>query len=125
LQLFIGGGVLSAIGYPFMVVPFAIWVFTRSTGLAAFFPPEVRVITFLNLVAGNSFLIYLSMLAAAKRHHFSLLPHALTVPAYWLLMSVAGYKGLWQLITRPFYWEKTNHGLSRFTPEVLRSSSSV
>lgn len=125
LQLFIGGGVLSAIGYPFMVVPFAIWVFTRSTGLATFFPPEVRVVTFLNLVAGNSFLIYLSMLAAAKRHHFSLLPHALTVPAYWLLMSVAGYKGLWQLITRPFYWEKTNHGVSRFTAEILRSSSSV
>jgi glycosyltransferase XagB len=30
-------------------------------------------------------------------------------------MSVAAYKGLWQLITNPFYWEKTNHGISKFT----------
>jgi hypothetical protein len=29
-------------------------------------------------------------------------------------MSVAALKGLWQLITRPFYWEKTHHGLSKF-----------
>jgi cellulose synthase/poly-beta-1,6-N-acetylglucosamine synthase-like glycosyltransferase len=125
LQLFIGGGILSALAYPFLVLPFLIWIFTRTTALAAFFPPEVRIVTFLNLVAGNSFLIYTSMLAAAKRHHLSLLPHALTVPAYWLLMSVAGYKGLWQLITRPFYWEKTNHGISRFTAEILRASTSV
>ncbi len=124
LQLFIGGGILSVIAYPFMVIPFVFWVLTRDTSVAALFPPGVRLVSFLNLLAGNSFLIYLSMLAAAKRHHFSLLPHALTVPAYWLLMSVAGYKGLWQLVTRPFYWEKTNHGISRFTAEVLRSSTS-
>jgi cellulose synthase/poly-beta-1,6-N-acetylglucosamine synthase-like glycosyltransferase len=125
LQLFIGGGILSVIAYPFMVVPFVLWVLTRTTSVAALFPPGVRLVSLLNLLAGNSFLIYLSMLAAAKRHHFTLLPHALTVPAYWLLMSVAGYKGLWQLVTRPFYWEKTNHGISRFTAEVLRSSTSV
>jgi hypothetical protein len=64
------------------------------------------------------------MLAAAKRHHFSLLPYALLTPAYWFLMSVAGYKGLWQLVTRPFYWEKTTHGISKFTSaEVQRASS--
>jgi glycosyltransferase XagB len=66
----------------------------------------------------------LSMLAAAKRHHYKLLPHALTVPAYWLLMAIAGYKGLWQLATKPFYWEKTTHGISKFTSaEVHRASS--
>ena len=124
LQLFIGGGVLSAIAYPFMVLPFLLWILTRTTSMTEFFPPEIRLVAFLNLVAGNSFLIYLSMLAAAKRHHFSLLPHALTAPAYWCLMSVAGYKALWQLVTRPFYWEKTNHGISKFTSEILRSAAS-
>jgi hypothetical protein len=29
--------------------------------------------------------------------------------------SRAAYKGLWQLITKPFYWEKTNHGLSKLS----------
>ena len=35
----------------------------------------------------------------------------LVVPAYWVLMSVAGWKGFIQLFTKPFYWEKTEHGL--------------
>jgi hypothetical protein len=33
-------------------------------------------------------------------------------PFYWLLHSVAAYKALWQLITKPHYWEKTAHGLT-------------
>jgi hypothetical protein len=30
-----------------------------------------------------------------------------------VLISVAAYKGLWQLIHDPFFWEKTEHGISR------------
>jgi hypothetical protein len=26
--------------------------------------------------------------------------------------SIAAYMALWQLVTRPFYWEKTTHGLT-------------
>jgi hypothetical protein len=32
-------------------------------------------------------------------------------PLYWALMSIAAYKGFFQLFYRPFYWEKTVHGL--------------
>lgn len=32
-------------------------------------------------------------------------------PLYWLLHSVASFKALYQLITRPHYWEKTEHGI--------------
>ena len=28
------------------------------------------------------------------------------------LISIAAYRGLWHLITKPFHWEKTAHGLS-------------
>ena len=124
LQLFVGASVFSALVYPFVILPFLVWTFARTSALSAFFPAPVLIISVANLIAGNSILIYLSMLAAAKRHHFSLLPHALTVPAYWFLMAVAGYKGLWQLVTKPFYWEKTTHGISKFTStEVHRASS--
>lgn len=44
-----------------------------------------------------------------------MMPWALTIPFYWILLSIAGYKALWQLIHKPFFWEKTNHGLSKFT----------
>jgi glycosyltransferase XagB len=39
----------------------------------------------------------------------------LTVFGYWVLTSIAGYKALYQLLTRPFYWEKTEHGISAHT----------
>ena len=119
LQFFVGGGIISGLAYPFMLVPFLVWSFTRTEALQAFFPMPVLIVSTVNLLVGNSFLVYLSMLAAAKRHHFSLLAPALTVPAYWLLMSIAAYKGLWQLVTRPFFWEKTTHGISRFTSAEL------
>ncbi len=35
--------------------------------------------------------------------------HALGMPVYWLLISLAGYRALWQLATDPFSWEKTPH----------------
>jgi hypothetical protein len=40
-------------------------------------------------------------------------PWLLTVPAYWLLMSLAAWLALWQFIVAPFHWNKTEHGLSR------------
>jgi hypothetical protein len=37
---------------------------------------------------------------------------ALLNPVYWTLHSIASYKALWQLLTKPHYWEKTVHGLT-------------
>ena len=33
------------------------------------------------------------------------------MPLYWVLISVGAWKGFLQLFRRPFYWEKTQHGL--------------
>lgn len=37
---------------------------------------------------------------------------ALTMPCYWPLASLAAYWALFELIFRPHYWSKTEHGLS-------------
>jgi hypothetical protein len=29
------------------------------------------------------------------------------------MLSMAAYRGLWQLLRDPFFWEKTQHGISR------------
>jgi cellulose synthase/poly-beta-1,6-N-acetylglucosamine synthase-like glycosyltransferase len=36
---------------------------------------------------------------------------ALLSPLYWVLISLAAWKGVWELIRRPHYWQKTVHGL--------------
>ena len=92
--------------------------------LHRFFPPAILLVSLANLIVGNSCLIYLSMLAVAKRRCHSLLPQALTVPGYWLLQSIAAYKALWQLVRNPFYWEKTVHGISKFTDAEIACADS-
>jgi len=42
-----------------------------------------------------------------------LLGSALTVPVYWVMMSVAAVKAFVQLFQAPTFWEKTVHGLVR------------
>jgi protein-S-isoprenylcysteine O-methyltransferase Ste14 len=43
----------------------------------------------------------------------ALMPSIATMPVYWLLMSMGGWLALWQLLTAPFHWNKTAHGISR------------
>lgn len=40
---------------------------------------------------------------------------ALLTPFYWILISLGAWKGAFQLLLRPHYWEKTVHGLDRST----------
>ncbi|NJM28963.1 MAG: glycosyltransferase [Rhizobiales bacterium] len=39
----------------------------------------------------------------------------LTMPAYWMLMFVAAWLALWQFVTQPHHWNKTEHGISSMT----------
>ena len=40
-------------------------------------------------------------------------------------MTVAAYKALSQLVFNPFYWEKTQHGLSKHTAAEVAEASTV
>jgi cellulose synthase/poly-beta-1,6-N-acetylglucosamine synthase-like glycosyltransferase len=71
------------------------------------------------LVVGNLSALGFTVLAAYRRRMYDLIPYVLTLPAYWALAAIASYKALYQLFTRPFYWEKTEHGLTQLAlPEA-------
>lgn len=63
------------------------------------------------LLLSNFLLILVSILGVIKRKYYDLIPYCFLLPAYWFLISLGAWKGAWQLIFNPFYWEKTNHGL--------------
>lgn len=110
--LLIGGTPLTFLG----VLPlYAVTVFTifiPTEVLSQFFPVWLLWICLINFIIGNSVMVYLSMMGPYKRGTFELILWALLNPIYWILHSIASYKGLWQLITKPHYWEKTEHGLT-------------
>ena len=82
------------------------------SGFDPIFPQLLLFLSLFNLLAGNGAFIYLCMLAPIRRGWLDLIPYSFTVFGYWVLISIAAYKGLWQLLRNPFYWEKTQHGVS-------------
>jgi cellulose synthase/poly-beta-1,6-N-acetylglucosamine synthase-like glycosyltransferase len=113
LQLFLGGSVIAALVNPLL---WLLFLTTVRFGLSAdlFAPgPAATSISSLGLLGGNALLTCLAISAPKRRDWTGITPYAFTVTFYWALISIAAWRGLWQLVTRPFYWEKTAHGLSR------------
>ncbi|MFT4229090.1 MAG: glycosyltransferase [Microbacterium sp.] len=115
--LLIGGTPLTFLG----VIPFTaltiVSFFIPWADFSVAFPPLVFWLCLVNFLIGNGLMVYLNMMGPYKRGTFWLVAWALLNPVYWLLHSVASYKALWQLITKPHYWQKTEHGLSEWVPE--------
>jgi hypothetical protein len=103
-QLFIGGAFFAALINPIL------WLVFLATWAAG---AQFDTISAAGLVSGNALFTYLMMLGAVRRGWHSLAPCGVTSFFYWLLISVAAYRGLWQLIVKPFFWEKTTHGVTR------------
>jgi len=68
------------------------------------------------LFLANFVFVLLGLISCHKRRLWSLFPYALLMPFYWILISIAAIKGFFQLFTNPWYWEKTEHGLSPSEP---------
>ncbi|MFN4353460.1 glycosyltransferase family 2 protein [Parvibaculum sp.] len=115
-QLLIGGFTLANLVHPLFYVSMAISI--AVTGVPADFKDGAGLALFnmLVLVSGYSVAVAAGIAAVAVRGMPALLNQAVMMPAYWLLISLAAYKAIWQLLTRPFHWEKTEHGLSRMLP---------
>jgi cellulose synthase/poly-beta-1,6-N-acetylglucosamine synthase-like glycosyltransferase len=110
--LLIAGTPLSFLFVAPLWLLFAVSLFLPAPVFAEMYPGWVLGIGLFNLLVGNALMIYVSMMGAFLRQRYGLVVWALLNPVYWLLHSVASYKALWQLITRPHYWEKTTHGIS-------------
>jgi hypothetical protein len=111
IDLFIGGTVAAAIANPFLWAA-SLAELLIGRGPDALLPDPLGAGATAALAFGNLALILLAAFAPVRRGLTRLSPAALLMPAYWLMMSAAAYAALWQLVTRPHFWEKTEHGLS-------------
>ncbi|MFN3958792.1 MAG: glycosyltransferase family 2 protein [Parvularculaceae bacterium] len=111
VDLFIGGAVASALAAPWLWALSAIDL-AMGAGGAGLLPSSVGAAAIGALAIGNVALIGLAAAAPVSRGLSHLAPWALFMPVYWLLMAGAAYVAAFQLVTRPHYWEKTDHGLS-------------
>ena len=75
------------------------------------------------LFFSNILLVAVHVAAVLKRRFYHLIPHALLMPFYWILISCGAWKGFLQIFTKPFYWEKTVHGLDSGCGNQLQGES--
>ncbi len=113
-QLVVGGKTLFTIINPILwlstIAYFAAYKIVGPT-IESLFPPIVFYMAAFSALFGNFLYLYYYMLGCAKRGHWELVKYVFVIPFYWLAVSVAACKALVQLLTKPHYWEKTNHGL--------------
>jgi hypothetical protein len=111
LQVLMGGLILSSLVHPWFYALLALDLWQgRLLGVPhTLAGGSLLWLGVFNLVAGYVSAIALGSVAAAQRGRLGLAAHAVLMPAYWLAISYAAYRALFQLVTAPHYWEKTEH----------------
>ena len=109
-QLFIGGAVWSALVNPLLWLIFVLSCLHAGTDSGQWMAETFAWISGLGLLAANAMLAMLAMADKQGSTKTVLLPYGLSIPLYWIMISLGAYRGLWQLVFKPFYWEKTSHG---------------
>jgi cellulose synthase/poly-beta-1,6-N-acetylglucosamine synthase-like glycosyltransferase len=111
-QLTFGAGVFIPVINPVLWILTAI-TFLMPLAFSGLIPSYLQSICIFNLIVGNISYLLIYVIACVKLKKYRLTPLAMLMPAYWALLSIASWRGLVQLITNPFYWDKTSHGVSK------------
>ena len=78
--------------------------------IESLYPTPIFYIAVTSLVFGNFLYLYNFMIAVAKRGNWENIKYIFLMPFYWLMASIAAGVAIYQLISKPHYWEKTEHG---------------
>lgn len=114
---------------PLFWLMIVLWYGWKMDFIPPFFPGPIYYMSAFELYVANFFFVYSNIVGVywvirdlEKRNQpiisHRLVKYAILTPLYWVMMSISAYKAAWQLITKPFYWEKTLHGLDTHTTGV-------
>ncbi len=110
-QVTIGGSPLILFINPIYWIVTILWFIGKWGIIPNIFPGIIFYMSLVNMITGNFLFLYMNLLAVYRREYYRLSRYALLTPIYWLFMSFATWRAVWQLFSQPFYWEKTIHGL--------------
>jgi cellulose synthase/poly-beta-1,6-N-acetylglucosamine synthase-like glycosyltransferase len=110
-QLVVGGTVLAALVHALFAVQLALSIAAAPpTGMAGYLILSVHILT---LLTGYAISAALGVVGLMRRRLLHVAWALLLMPLYWLLLSIAAWRALFQLVRAPTHWEKTDHGLAR------------
>ena len=87
------------------------FAFGLQNPIAAEVPPMILFAATGLMISSGLIFVYFDIKAMRKTQHRLNPFWALTLIAYQPLATLAAYRALWELFTKPFYWQKTLHGI--------------
>lgn len=111
-QMVVGGNIFTVILNPVYWLITISWLLFHFDFISALFPGPIHYLGAFSLYFGNFAFTYMNVAGAMGRGYYDMVKTTLLSPLYWGLMSIGGWRGFIQVITKPHYWEKTIHGLS-------------
>jgi cellulose synthase/poly-beta-1,6-N-acetylglucosamine synthase-like glycosyltransferase len=114
-QLVLGCNILAALVHPFFVAWICLSLLAQPPLKAMAAMGQDAPIFAAALVAGYASTIALDFVGLQRR---GLLQYGLVLvltPLHWLLLSLAAWRALFQLVYDPQGWEKTEHGLAKYS----------
>lgn len=97
---------LAPLMWSFWILPFGLW----HPLAAAMTRGELMFMVTLFLLS-EAVNLTLGIIALRRSGHRIPALWVPTLQLYFPLAALAAYKGLWEMIARPYYWDKTSHGL--------------
>ncbi len=97
----------------FFTIPFVAVISCLSLIYPLVFPDWFVNIAVTNFIAGIVTHIAIALIVIAHHQWWGLLFQSLIFPFYWLLHIISSFKGLYELLFHPHYWDKTEHGVSK------------
>jgi len=70
-------------------------------------------------ILAESISIAIGVFSVATQRHKGLWPWVPTLHIYFAFGTIAVYKALWELTVKPFYWDKTAHGMHEVTEPLI------
>jgi cellulose synthase/poly-beta-1,6-N-acetylglucosamine synthase-like glycosyltransferase len=124
-QIMVAGSVLSALVHPWF---YALAAFDLAARGLLEWPTSALgwpfwLIACFDLSMGYLASMSLGLLALRRRGYGRLLAQIPLMPIYWLMISAAAYRALWQFATARFEWEKTEHGAARLRGQAKARGS--
>lgn len=110
VQILFAGMVLSALAHPFLVVTGLVLAVELAIDRPTTnWKATLFTIDFVNVACGYLSFLLLGWKVSTPRERLGFWRIAIFTPVYWMMISTAAWRAVWQLGWRPHLWEKTPH----------------
>ena len=104
----------SSLQFLLMPVLWSFWLVVAGLPhpLDGFLTPDARYGLTALFLSSEALSVTIGAFALARSPHKTLMPWVPSLLLYFPLGCIAAYKALWELVRKPFFWDKTAHGTS-------------